>query len=259
MPYTDELKELISKTLLYLLREHSPKEWKFCDEEAFLFFKERAHKRAIAPARELPKLERVEKELPAAKELPKLERVEAVKELPKLERVEKEKPAARELPKMSEAAESGLSDIKKVLEAKFPSLVLLPNPPDDGEARKVNEKVLGEVVILCFDRQTPPFLKNLAFAIQQEIASCSIVSAARLESEKGWENLLRQKHLKLILSSDYGLSGFPGGMQYFREVPKQAKSFLGNIPLLLLTDLSLYLKEPKLKPTLWRAICQMLK
>ncbi len=256
MPHIDELKELISLTKLFLLSEYSPKEWKFCDEASYRFFKERAQKlplpeKAPAPA---PKIEAAQEPPKIAippKEAPKA--ITPPKEAPK-----KEEAAVINLEPVRQTDASDFSDIKKILQARFPALTLLPAPPDDSEAKKESKAAFGEIVILSFERQTSPFIKNLACAIQQEIAPCTIVSAARLESEKEWENLLRQEQLKLILSTDYGLFSLPGAMPYFREIPKQAKSFLGNVPLLLLTDLSLYLKEPKLKPTLWRAICQML-
>lgn len=243
------LKELISLTKQHLLDEYSLKEWKFCDEETYRFFKERAKPQAASPQK-APVVIREIAPVPF-----KLEAVR--KEIAAVKIAEPPPPAEIVAPQQTE---TDFSDIKKILQSRFPSLAILPTPPDDSEANKASENKSGsEVIILSFDKQTPLFLKNLACAITQEIAPCTILPASRLENEKAWENLLRQKQLKLLLSTDYGLFSLPNAMQYYREVPKQAKSFLGNIPLLLLTDLSLYLKEPKLKPTLWRAICQMIK
>ena len=63
-------------------------------------------------------------------------------------------------------------------------------------------------------------------------------------------------NLRLIIASDYGLYLQPKLMAYYREVTQQGKHFVNNIPLLLLSDLALYLKEPQLKSLLWRAICK---
>lgn len=238
------LKELISLTKQHLLEEHSLKEWKFCDEETYRFFKERA-KPKPAPVEKAPVNIREKAPAPVKMEAVRKEIVPVKIEEPPAEIV------------APQQTETDFSDIIKFLQVRFPALAILPTPPD--AAKVAESKTSSEVIILSFDKQTPLFLKNLACAITQEIAPCTIMTASRLENEKAWENLLRQKQLKLILSTDYGLFSLPNAMQYYREVPKQAKSFLGNIPLLLLTDLSLYLKEPKLKPTLWRAICQMIK
>ena len=241
-----ELIELISLTKQHLLSEYSQKEWKFCDEETYRFFKARAKTAATSP---VPK--KVIEPIVVKEKAPPLPVKEPVQEVVIVEEV---KPIVK-------TEYNDFDEIKRVLQIRFPSFALLSTPPDDSESKKITEikPAATQVVILNYDKQTPPFLKNLAFAIEQELATCQILSAPRLESEKGWDNLLRQTGLKLILTTDYGLFSMPGGMQTFREIPKQAKSFLGNIPLLLLTDLSLYLNEPKLKPTLWRAICQMIK
>ncbi len=61
--------------------------------------------------------------------------------------------------------------------------------------------------------------------------------------------------LRLVIASDYDLYLQPELMKVYREAPQQGKHYLNKTPLLLLSDLSLYLKEPQLKSLLWRAIC----
>jgi hypothetical protein len=43
-------------------------------------------------------------------------------------------------------------------------------------------------------------------------------------------------------------------MHFYKETPAQGTRTLGNIPLFLLPDLSLYLKDPLLKRSLWKAL-----
>jgi hypothetical protein len=45
-------------------------------------------------------------------------------------------------------------------------------------------------------------------------------------------------------------------VQFYKEIPSQGIRTLGKIPLFLLPDLSLYLKDPLLKRSLWKALCQ---
>lgn len=289
MPLDQEYCELIALTKLYLLQEYQGGDWKYSEEESYAYFKELAKRSSPpiekkAPPVAAPPVETkapppietkappvvappvetkappVETKAPPhieAKAPPPVEIKTPPIETKAPPPAEKKAVAIVEPVKPVETVD--FSDIQKILQARFPALALLPHPPDDREARLGKKTTAAEVVILSFDKQTPLFLKNMAIAIQQELGSAAVVSAQRIESEKGWEKLLRENPPKLIISTDYGLYTLQEAMQFYREVPKQAKYFLGNIPLLLLTDLSLYIKEPKLKPTLWRAICQIMQ
>lgn len=61
---------------------------------------------------------------------------------------------------------------------------------------------------------------------------------------------------RFVISPDYGIWGDPLLSKNYREGEKAGKNFLGVIPLFLLTDLALYMREPKLKASLWCALCQ---
>ena len=61
---------------------------------------------------------------------------------------------------------------------------------------------------------------------------------------------------RFIIAPDYGIWGDPVLSKNFREGEKPGKNFLGNTPLFLLTDLAQYMREPKLKASLWCALCQ---
>ncbi|WP_068470215.1 hypothetical protein [Candidatus Protochlamydia phocaeensis] len=152
---------------------------------------------------------------------------------------------------------------KQTLRELFPHYPLCDNIPDDKIAKKVKnawyqEKVIPPIIILSFNDQDKhlTFLKNVAQAISLRLAPARVLSGVQLEKEKQWETILREPHLRLVIASDYGLYLQPGLMKHYREVPKQAKHFLHQTPLLLLSDLNLYLKDPQLKALLWRAICK---
>ncbi len=261
--------ELVALTKLYLLREHSPKEWKICEDDSFAFFKAQAQKqkKPQAPLQTPPQtiVSTPPRKLEAAPAEPAPKKETAPP--PTEKKVEPEKPQKKsslpsfELNPPKEHPTVDCNDVKQILKKLFPQLTLIPTPPDDREAKKMllYKQTTFEIAILSFDTKTPPFLTHVANAISQEHSTAKVISAQRVEKEKKWNQLLSLPHLKLIIASDYGLYSYPELMQHYREVPKQAKAYLAKIPLLLLADLSLYLKEPKLKPALWRAICEQLR
>jgi hypothetical protein len=154
---------------------------------------------------------------------------------------------------------------KDILKKTSPEYALADTIPDDYVAKKLmnlwaTEQQISPVVILSFDHQENHlnFLKNIAKAISLRFGPAKVVSASKLEKEKQWNSLLSTKELHLIIASDYHLYLQPNLMNYHKEEPKQGKHFLQQTPLLLLSDLDLYLKEPQLKSLLWRAICNEL-
>jgi len=145
---------------------------------------------------------------------------------------------------------------RKVYETLFPKSLLSQTIPSDAIAQK-NKNPSFAVIILSFhdeDKQLT-FLKNMAQAMSLCLAPTRVLSAPTLEKENQWERVLHSSHLRLIIACDDGFYLQPKLMHFYREEPRQSKHFLNQIPLLLLSDLSLYLREPQLKPLLWRAIC----
>jgi hypothetical protein len=150
----------------------------------------------------------------------------------------------------------------KLFPTLFPELRLSESIPSDSVAQKLknawlNDQVIPPVIILSFHQEEKQlnFLKNLAQAISLRLAPARVLSASKWEKENSWEHILNFPHLRLVIASDYGLYTQSALMRFYREIPQQGKHFLNHIPLLLLSDLALYLKEPQLKPLLWRAIC----
>lgn len=150
----------------------------------------------------------------------------------------------------------------KLFSTLFPDVNLSESIPSDAQAQKIKnnwlqEQMIPPVVLLSFQEGEKQliFLKNIADAISLQLAPARVFSASKIEQENEWDALLKSPALQLVIASDYGLYMQPGLMKFYREIPQQGKHFLGSIPLLLLSDLSLYLKEPQLKSLLWRAIC----
>lgn len=134
--------------------------------------------------------------------------------------------------------------------------------PSDQAARQINMawkqgKRTPSVILLSFNEGEKErlFLYNVAQAISLSIAPAEVISAQRIEQNNKWDAMIKSEGLRLVIASDYAIHTMPGLMKHFKEQQKQGKHFLGSIPFLLLSDLSLYMKEPKLKPLLWRAIC----
>ncbi|MBA3722835.1 MAG: hypothetical protein H0W88_10615 [Parachlamydiaceae bacterium] len=153
-------------------------------------------------------------------------------------------------------------DISNNLKKAFPHFSIRDQIPSDENAQKFKnawlyEQLIPPIILLSFNDQDKhlAFLKNIASAISLSLAPARVIAGPAMEQEKKWDQILNTPALKLVIASDYGLYLMPELMKYYKEQTKTAKHFLHQTPLLLLSDLSLYLKEPQLKPLLWRAIC----
>ncbi len=159
-------------------------------------------------------------------------------------------------------ASHDLSGFWKLHRQFLPEVTVNETIPEDAVALKLknswrNEQTIPPVVILSFrgEEKELAFLKNVAHAISLRLAPARVIPASRWEKENGWEGMTQSPDLRLVIASDYDLYLQPELMKVYREAPQQGKHYLNKTPLLLLSDLSLYLKEPQLKSLLWRAIC----
>lgn len=156
--------------------------------------------------------------------------------------------------------QESLSPIRGLLKTLAPDLYLHDTPPSDEKAKRIKfawkEKAeTPEIPIFFQGNAYRPFLENLAKAISLTFAPCRLIE---LQAKK-WDLFLESPQLKLILCPDHLLFSSKDLLPFYRENPGQKTRFLGNIPLLLLPDLSLYFKDPYLKRSLWNVICQTLK
>ncbi len=159
-----------------------------------------------------------------------------------------------------------LSEFKVLYANRFPNHPILGHPLEDSEAHSSAQQDTSEqypqVVLLSFsgNPKISAFLQNLARSIQLRWKlKTNVIAAHQWEQEKAWEGLLTNSATKLILASDYGLQTLPELLKHYKEAPKQSHHFLGNKPLLLLSDITVYMRETHLKLTLWQAISAQFK
>ncbi len=143
----------------------------------------------------------------------------------------------------------------------FPEYSLSSTIPSDQKAQKTKDawKIKHQILpvaILSFHEQSQSlaFLKNIAKAIHLLLAPTCVLSGNNLEKNQQWDEVLTTPDLRLIIASDYELYLRPGLMEHYTQDKQSGKHFLKRIPLLLLSDLTLYLKKPELKQLLWNAI-----
>lgn len=158
---------------------------------------------------------------------------------------------------------SDLSSIRAILSVVAPELKILNEIPSDAIAKKISERwktknQTAPISILLY--QEPPeqrvLLEQIAKALDVYFGPAKIVSAETIEKEKQWEAFLSVADLKMVIVCDYTLWQLNGLMHFYKETPAQGIRQLGQAPLFLLPDLSLYLKDPLLKRSLWKALCQ---
>ena len=161
--------------------------------------------------------------------------------------------------------EISLEDVRKVVLKAAPELPIIQEIPSDAQAKKIaarwkTKNLSAPISILSLSE--PPaqriLLEQIAKAIETHFGSVRIVGAETIEKEKQWDAFLSAAELKLIISCDYTLWQLSDLMRHFKETPATGERALKTIPLFLLPDLSLYLKDPLLKRSLWKALCQKL-
>ncbi|MEI8124919.1 MAG: hypothetical protein WCG42_04130 [Parachlamydiaceae bacterium] len=158
-----------------------------------------------------------------------------------------------------------MSDLKKIINEQLPHLQLIGQVPDDGEARHLptlKQEAQRNADIILITLNEPPehalFLSNIGKALEVYGFSIKTVSGITIEREKGWNTLLESSGLKLVIANNGSLYTLSEMQKHHKETQKPARHYLGKHPLLLLSDLSFYLKEPALKSSLWHAIRELL-
>jgi hypothetical protein len=158
-----------------------------------------------------------------------------------------------------------LKEIWGLVKERLPGLELLANPPNDTIAKEAAKQwerkpTILEVAILSFETEPKhkAFLDNLSKALKAYGISTVVVNAARAEQEKAWPRLLEAPHVRLIIAGGYGLYTLTTLMLHYVEGERSAGPKLGKVPLLMLSDAALYLKDPSLKASLWRSLKEIL-
>ncbi len=158
------------------------------------------------------------------------------------------------------------SAVKKAVRQLFPQLEIVDAIPDDSAAKNVNtaQKLpiqIPEVLIISsVDKpKHQAFLVNICHALQLCLSvRADVAHIAQIDHAQLWDKLIQTAHLKLIITTDQTLAQHPIMQQLYKESFKDSKRYLGKKPLVLLSDIGLYLKEPKLKASLWSSLCQAL-
>ena len=149
----------------------------------------------------------------------------------------------------------------QAIKQHFPGIAVMESPPDDKVAHQVANKWkqatgIPDIAILSY-REAPKereFLGNVAKAICNQIAPSSVLSAVEIEHQDKWKKLLSAPNLKLIITCEKSMHSLSLMMKHHNT--KTSRQYLDKTPLLLLSNVSLYLRDPSLKLSLWNAICQ---
>jgi hypothetical protein len=148
-------------------------------------------------------------------------------------------------------------EIQKILKEIAPDLYFHKHPLSDYKAKRIKEawkekRGTPAIPILFQGVQYRKFVDRIAKAIDTVYGSCRLVE---ITAGKKWDDFLEFEGLKLIIAPDLFIFGNKELLSFYKETPQQKVRKLGNIPLLLLPDLSLYYKDPYLKRSLWNVIC----
>lgn len=160
--------------------------------------------------------------------------------------------------------EKNLEKVKKAL--LLEGVKILEDIPDDKKAKKLSSywKIKKDVanIVVLHTKESPKnliFLKNLTFAIDKYFKKAKLLSIIELEKNNTWDQFLSQDELKLILICDHSIWSFKTLMKHYREIPIKREYFLDKVPLFMLPDISIYLKEPLLKRVLWSSILKKIE
>lgn len=266
----DQYTELLSLTRLYLQQESSTQPWIATDNQTYLFFKKLAQQQSPKKQPLAPEIKKVEStpspkpistiiKAPKANEEapPSTSTPEPILANEKIKHNDKTVHNPLQLSPLPEIPHTDLQDMHRIISERFPSLTIL-DVPDDGKAKQSQSKeCLTPVILLAFNNnpQQLKFLEHLAKAINNQLTTATVLSAQQIEQEKGWSKLLASKELRLIIANIHSMQSLPDLMGHYKEVPKQSKFYLDHIPLQLLSDFSIYFKEPHLKIGLWNMLC----
>ncbi len=150
---------------------------------------------------------------------------------------------------------------KDLMQLIDPKIKILENIPNDIQAKeiasswKLKSKV-GKITLLVFQENKKElfFIKELAKALHLLFQPTKIINAVNLEKDNQWEAFLNQPHLKFLLITDVSLWKLKNLIAHYHENPTTHETFLGPVPLFLLPQISLYLKEPLIKKTLYESL-----
>jgi hypothetical protein len=169
-----------------------------------------------------------------------------------------------ELPQEPPKKKENLSANFRSLFAKIaPETAILPEIPSDTVAKKIATrwKTKNQIapITVIFYQENPEqkqLLEQIAKALDVYFGPATLLSAETIERENEWKTFLSATELKLVIACDYTLWQLQNLCPFYKEIPAKKTRQLGEKLLFMLPDLSLYLKDPLLKRSLWKALCQ---
>ncbi len=169
------------------------------------------------------------------------------------------------LQKQREGGKREGSHFSAILEKIAPELPLLDAIPDDKTAKQIanrwkTKNQSAPISILSSGElpQHKALLEEIAVALDVYFGEARLIVGDPIEKEKEWKTFLSVGSLKLIVICDSTLWQLHNLRQFYKETPATGVRTLGDVPVFLLPDLSLYLKDPLLKRSLWKALCSRL-
>jgi len=296
MSSKDRYAELVALTQLYLLQEHGPEDRLMAESGTYTYFREYAlRKQKQAPAQTQQPVQpqvvqpvqrsnptspippaapppivaaptpKAPEEIKPAEITPIGKALSTKQEVIPTEREKKKSTAVFQLDTFTTPAAVDFKDIRSIIQERFPQMAILNAIPDDSEAKKTSrawEQPLKHVNVLIVSLDEAPknryFLANIAAALESYGVSTSITMASGREKSSDWETKLVSTELRLVLVTQHCLEALPELGKLYREEAKQARCYLGKTPLLLMSDIGFYLKEPQLKSSLWNALKELL-
>ena len=155
---------------------------------------------------------------------------------------------------MKEPTPVDFSDLYAVVAERCPHLKIIDTIPDDALAKSaLYKQKAAQVAVLLFETSSlhHTFIFNMVKAIDIYLAPAIKVNAAGLEKEGSWDSFLANSELKLIVIQQSELQKMPKLLKYFTEGTGEDKKFLGQVPVLLLSDIAVYFTDPEKKRLLW--------
>ncbi len=210
---------------------------------------------------------RIKKESPisSSSKTQKKPPIPEIKQPKKILKIKDKKPLPLALSPLSPVtSQTSFQNMRLLFRDIFPNLYLYETPPTDKKAKRIKESFkqtfeIPEIPILSSEKIYHPFLNNIAKALTISFAPSKVIQLATIEKEKKWDLFLKSPKLKLILASNTLIFNSKQILFFYRENSNQKTHFLHQTPLFLLPDLSLYLKNPSLKRSLWNQLCQTLQ
>jgi len=157
------------------------------------------------------------------------------------------------------------SQFRSILQKIAPELAILDSIPDDATAKQIatrwkTKNQSAPISILSSGElsEHKDLLAEIAAALDVYFGPARFIEADPIEKEKQWKMFLSVGSLKMIVVCDSTLWQLHDLRQFYKETPATGVRMLGDVPIFLLPDLSLYLKDPLLKRSLWKALCSKL-